>query len=38
MIGTIQLARAVTDDDVSQELVEQGLANTLELLGLERRS
>ncbi|MCR4512630.1 TetR/AcrR family transcriptional regulator [Aeromicrobium sp. 50.2.37] len=35
MVGTIQLARALTDDDLSRELVAQGLANVVAMLGID---
>lgn len=35
MIGTIQLSRAVADDQLSREVVERGLENVLAILGLE---
>lgn len=35
MVGTIQLARSLTDDDLSRELVAQGLTNVVAMLGID---
>jgi AcrR family transcriptional regulator len=36
MIGTLQLARALTDRDLSDQLLEQGIQNALALVGVEQ--
>lgn len=33
MVGTLQLARAISDDQLSRDLLDQGIANALALLG-----
>ncbi|WP_445188247.1 TetR/AcrR family transcriptional regulator [Pseudonocardia sp. Cha107L01] len=38
MIGTLQLSRAVTDRRLSDDILNQGIQNTLILLGLESRT
>jgi TetR/AcrR family transcriptional repressor of nem operon len=37
MIGTLQLARAVADRRLADEILDQGIQNTLALLGVEPR-
>ena len=37
MAGTLQLCRALTDRQLSDDLLEQGLCNALALMGAERR-
>jgi TetR/AcrR family transcriptional repressor of nem operon len=37
MVGTLQLSRALTDRDLADAVLEQGLRNVLALLGLEQR-
>lgn len=36
MVGTIQLARALTDDDLSHRLIERGVAQVLDMLRAPR--
>ncbi|MFY0408905.1 TetR/AcrR family transcriptional regulator [Solicola sp. PLA-1-18] len=36
MAGTIQLARALTDDELASDVIAQGLADVIALLGLDR--